>query len=209
LIVLVGGLARETEEELWYDAESLKDFVAEGENIERLVNGELGSNLIFKYKTLGLTKHAGDLREVASETIRGLLADRGVEPAANALAQDLIRFANARMRNIFEGEDEIVREAFDFDVAGFSVDRLAEGGVDGLRFDSPVEYSFVLDDEQRSTIREYRSIYGASTSGISRTLSKIYVRRLLRNPEASDSAADAQRDLELGQNALSGLNPFA
>jgi len=206
-VALVDDFVEETKAELWEDEGSLRRFVAADGNIERYVTGELGSNLIFKYKTLALTSHAGDLAAAASATIAELFSDAGVDSNILEFAHDLIRFGRARLRDIFKNGDRQVTESFRFDVAKFSNDLKCTDDIIALQFDLPRSYRFVLSADQLSLIREYMEIYGSSITGISRTLSKVYVRRLLRNPEEV-GASETSRDLERGQSALTGLNPF-
>jgi radical SAM superfamily enzyme YgiQ (UPF0313 family) len=204
---LVEGFLEETRTELWDDAETLRGFVAEGTNVERYVSGELGSNLIFKYKSLALTRHATDLAVAAQATIDAMLADQNVDDGLREFAGDLIRFGHARMRDIFDDPDGVVTGVFSFDVGAFTPEFRDAEEIESLRFPGPRTYRFALTDEQRDLVREYVAIYGTSITGISRTLSKVYVRRLFRNPTDA-GAAESAHDLERGQSALSGLNPF-
>lgn len=206
-VALVDEFLAETKTELWEDEDELRRFVAAGGNVERYVGAELGSNLIFKYKSLALTSHAGDLAAAASATIADMFAASNVDETVQEFAIDLIRFGHARLRDIFENGDRPVTEAFRFDVAAFSNTLNSSDDIFALQFDSPRNYRFTLSGEQLSLIREYASIYGTTLTGISRTLSKVYVRRLLRNPEEV-GPAESSHDLERGQSALSGLNPF-
>ena len=204
---LMDDFERETRDELWDDEAELRRFATADGNTERYVRGEVGSNLIFKYKTLALTAHAPDLAAAARATIAGMFADEEIDPALTEFAEDVIRFGLARMRDIFTESDSEISEVLRFDVGAFTGEAVDIADVLALRFAAPRTFRFALSNEQRALLREYESIYGTSITGISRTLTKVYVRRLLRNAE-DRGRAESDHDLERGQSALSGLNPF-
>ena len=53
--------------------------------------------------------------------------------------------------------------------------------ISDFRFIRPEVFHFVLEDSQRKLIERYLGIYGDSTVGIGRILSKVYVRKLFRH----------------------------
>ena len=63
---LVGRFLEETRNELWDSEEELIAHYQNEEQYERLLQGEVGGNLIYKYKTLGLGLTVGPWFEVVS-----------------------------------------------------------------------------------------------------------------------------------------------
>ncbi len=209
---LIADFLAETKAELWGEREDLEDFVRQRDTVKRYIDGELGANLIFKYKTLGLIRLVDEVAEVATKTLTDYFTDKGVDAAAIELGRELIEFGRLRASHLFDNLDASTSGAFKFDVIRFS-DDLQPRDVADYRFAEPADISFDLTDEQKKTARDFLEIYGDSVIGIGRILSKIYVRRLYRIPEYAGEARhlvpppDGQ-DLHSGDRGLTGLNEF-
>ena len=52
---LINDFLNDSEDELWQDYKKLKEFTSKKESIDKFIQGKLGSNLIFKYKSRSLT----------------------------------------------------------------------------------------------------------------------------------------------------------
>jgi hypothetical protein len=116
------------------------------------------------------------------------------------------------MAGLFDGGEDGPDIAFNYDVVAFS-DKPALACAADYRRTSPAVYRFVRTEEQKGTIERYTGIYGRSLTGLSRILSKIYVRKLFRQPVDVTGSVTPEnlslRDLRFGQAALTGLNEFA
>jgi hypothetical protein len=82
LAALYEGFADETRNELWESREELEAFAKQPEAIRRYVSGELGSNLIFKYKALAIFNSASSLHDVAYDAARLTLSDTAPDALA-------------------------------------------------------------------------------------------------------------------------------
>jgi len=210
---LVEQFLNETREELWDDEDELRAFTRDGNTIEKLVQGELGANLIFKYKTLGLVKHPRDLADVAKDTLATYLTENGADQDSIDLGMELIEFARLRMSGLFNESKNVYHGGFNYDVPLYSSTPVV-GPAKQYRFDKSVEYSFRMSPDQQDTIENFKGIYGDSVIGLGRILSKVYVRKLYRHAEpvgggeghASDDLNN--RELAIKEAQLSGLNEF-
>lgn len=207
---LVADFLKETETELWLDRDEFRAFARRGENIKRFVAGELGANLIFKYRARALIECADAIADVARRALDRLLDRNGVSDVARGLGRELVTFGHARFAGLFDYHSAAPEHEFRFDVIGFADAAETHDPGDYLRA-APVRYRFEHTEEQRRTVHNYVAIYGASLTGYSRILSKVYVRKLFR--EAVDVSgigafAQSQRDLRFGQAALTGLNEY-
>lgn len=205
---LIAEFLKETEKELWIDRDEFRTFTRKRENIERFVAGELGVNLIFKYRSLVLLKYVDDIAEVARRALDTLPIKQSQE--ARELGQEFISYGHARMVGLFEELSVDPQVAFAFDVLSFA-DRPIQARPSDYRLDSPVIYRFVHTEEQRATIKRYQLIYGLSPTGLSRILSKVYMRKIFRQPVdvvGSTKLDTSQKDLRFGQAALTGLNEY-
>jgi radical SAM superfamily enzyme YgiQ (UPF0313 family) len=207
---LVAQFLKETETELWTDGEALRVFTRKRDNIKKFIAGELGSNLIFKYRAMALVDYADDIGDVAMRALDALLRRAGASDAARDLGRELVTFGHARFAGLFDYIRVDPEYVFDYDVSAF-LDR--PDGDDPLQFRlrRPVVYRFVHTEAQQATVRNYMKIYGASLAGLSRILSKVYVRKLFReivDVTGTSTLRTSQQDLRFGQAALTGLNEF-
>ncbi|MBL8700144.1 MAG: B12-binding domain-containing radical SAM protein [Alphaproteobacteria bacterium] len=210
LDALFDAFLDETGSELWVDQRQFRAFTRERDNVKRFIAGELGANLIFKYRSLALLDHAESLAAVGRSALADILATAGADADTRRLGDELITYGQARMTGIFQHDDRTVEHSFTFDVVAFS-DRPKAQDVDAYRLPTPLTYRFVHTPEQLQTVQNYTSIYGTSLAGLSRILAKVYVRKLFRTPvdvTGSASLEVSQKDLRFGQAALTGLSQF-
>lgn len=207
---LIAQFLKETETELWTDQNVLRAFTRQRENVRRFVAGEFGANLIFKYRSMALLDHADDIAEVAHRSLDALLKRHGVSKEAHELGHELITYGHARLTGLFSDAERDPEHVFHFDVVAFSDKPVSSEPAD-YRLEIPILYRFIHTEEQARAIKRYTNIYGTSVAGLSRILSKVYVRKLFRQPvdvAASATVALSQKDIRFGQAALTGLNEF-
>ncbi|MDA2909528.1 hypothetical protein MYX04_01200 [Nitrospiraceae bacterium AH_259_D15_M11_P09] len=183
----------ETKEELWDSKEDLVAFTRKEENIEKYISGELGANLLFKYKGLAITKHLKALADVARATVEKVISENGrFDGKAVALVNDVLLYEVARKSDLFSGDYQPRYCELRYDVEKFMASPV---GIDLSEFSFPVPclFRFVHDDEQKSIIDRNINLYGRDTLGVSRILSKVYLKRLFRHVEnLSGTACQAE-----------------
>jgi radical SAM superfamily enzyme YgiQ (UPF0313 family) len=207
---LIAQFLDETSRELWLDRGEFRAFTRKTANIKRFVDGELGANLIFKYRSLALLGYADDVADVGRRALNALLTKNGATEQAFELGRELIVYAHARLVGLFEEEGTDPEHPFLYEVTAFS-ESIGSPNPAFYRLETPVVYRFVHTEEQLETVRRYTRIYGKSLAGLSRILSKIYVRKLFRQPvdvTGSLTAKISPKELRFGQAALTGLNEY-
>ena len=208
---LTAQFLHETETELWLDHGAFRAFTRKRDNIRRFIDGEFGANLIFKYRSMALLRHANDIADVAHRALKALLERHAVSEGAEELGAELVSYGVARLSGLFETMEFDPQASFNYDVVAFSDDQPILAGPSDYRMAAPIIYRFIHTEEQAKTIARYLNIYGTSITGLSRILSKIYVRKLFRQPidvTGSIAANVSQKDFRFGQAALTGLNEF-
>ena len=135
----------ETVSEVWDEEKKLRDFVRQRNNIKSYIQGSLGANLIFKYKSLGMINHSADLAEVAKETLTEFLKESGAGGDAIKLGYELIDFARLRMTDIFDNLEKDSTHTFHFDVARFTKE-VKPVSVESYKLNHPLQYFFRLGD---------------------------------------------------------------
>ena len=195
-----------THEELWDSREALESFVASPGVVEKFIAGELGNNLLFVHKTLGITAHMDALAAFARTTVQRCLQAHGKSsPEVMTFVDDALAYHCARAKNLFDDLDASPAAVLRFDIAGFiAADRTAR--FEDFQLPAPTTFHFVLDESQRALIRRYLGIYGSSTVSIGRILSKVHVKKLFRQAVSLDETTTSS-SAPVGDAAfhLSGL----
>src|SRR5262249_54311014 len=140
---------------------------------------------------------------------RLLESDRGAEPACRQFADEIIRFNVLRMQDVFVPAPQDSAGLFHYDVARFAADD-APAPLAEYRLPGPALVRFQFTEEQRAPLLSYFALFGTSRTGVSRILSRVYIRRLLRQPHMVEGGTltEGERTLLTGQASLSGLNEF-
>ena len=70
---------KDSENELWEDFDELRKFTNKKENIQKFINGNLGSNLIFKYKSRSLTKDLENIGVIAETSTIEIIKEKKID----------------------------------------------------------------------------------------------------------------------------------
>ncbi len=179
---LFDDFLNETRGELWENKEALYRYLKE--NIDKYISGEYGSNLLFKYKSLGMLQYIGEMGEVVLRSALKILSQHIGK--LNNLQRDCIKevvtYCVSQAKGLFEDNTVAIKmiSKFDFDSIikqrGFYL--LGEGiGCYKERL-----IVFRHTEEQLDTIKRFKKIYGTDLIGISRILAKVNTKKLLRQP---------------------------
>jgi len=199
----------ETKQELWMDKESLLDSVQDRENITKYIEGQLGGNLMFKYKGLSMTNCLSDVADIAQEAAIDVLKETSrCTPDKEAFVDDIVNYNLCRMTDIFVFDPQPTSHRFDFDINRFSEDEYPKE-ISDYRYAEPREIHFEFDGEQVNELQNYQKLFGISEHGISRILSRVYIRKMFRRAQSDETGSEQERFLLIkGQATLSGLNEF-
>lgn len=207
LNAFVGQFLEETKAELWPDRSQLRAFTSEQRHIQEYVAGQRGSNLVFKYKSMGITQHPEVLYRVACAAMRQMIQEQAAAEVYVDLAEEILRFATCKMMKIFDLDTPVIQDAFTYDVERIvKEDGFAQP--QAYRMPELVAMRFFRTEEQVDLIRRYVKVYGGDLVGLSRIVAKVYVGRLLRKTMTAPTSREEELALRFGQIKLSGLNPF-
>lgn len=180
---LLTELMREVESELWEDREALRAHLRDRSTLQRYLSGELGSNLLFKYRALAYMHHVDEFcraaSRVAERQIRGLGDDVDV---ALALLDEIVEYHRCERTAMLDiGRTFSAR--FRFDVVGFASSPNGVKRIEDLVLPEPREARFFHSEAQRDDIRRHVNVFGSSLTGQTRMLAKVFVKRLFRTAE--------------------------
>lgn len=174
---------RETKEELWDSKEELNNFTTKKGNTDKYINGELGCNLAYKYKALGLVRHSQILHEVAFEAAQKLILQKAKESEKKQLIsflEELKRFSIFRKANPFDITMDNT-EDFQFNFVKLIQDKNQDFSLSQLQKNTKIR--FFHKKPQIKNLTKYLKLYGDDELGISRILSRIYIKEIFRKTE--------------------------
>lgn len=196
---LVAEFLKETEGELWESRQDLEGFTRKPDVIARYIRGELGSNLIFKYKALSMTSRFDCVMEVAARTLDEFLAAQDASFGWRGLARDILKYNRHRVAGIFSGEEGPRSDSFEYDAAAFALTPDPGKDPERFRLKRPARLVFAHTPQQKAAIRSYLDLFGADTPGLTRILSRVFLKQLMRRPAAESGAAAGQEEGTLAE----------
>lgn len=177
-----------TESELWKNHNSLREFTKNPDNINKFIAGELGNNLLFTFKARAISQHAEELATTAQDTIFEILKEGGTDsPELVQFVKEATQYQKLRMLNMFTQRDRNPEDFFTYNI--FLYENSSNEPIN-CKYPQPTKIIFKLSKEQQELCDRYIKLYGDDTVGIGRILSKVYVRKLFRNPVSEVKQTD-------------------
>lgn len=197
----------ETRAELWGSEEELEETFRREDNYARLNRGEVGSNLIYKYKAVSLASSNAEwadylgamLKEIVEERAE---ADKAARQEAQRAIDVLVEYVKARLAGVLDAAGSLEPRAIEspYDVAAW----LVEGGrlVDYVLL-QPVTYVFEYAANQLTARKDYFRRYGTDANALSKIVTRVSNveslfrrRRTLHGPDGYvPESEEAKKDL--------------
>jgi len=183
---LIEQFTDESVSELWESRKDLSLFTHDKENIQKYISGDYGNNLLAKYKVLSLTHYLDVICKVAVMSIKDIISERDeIDSEIIDLMSEIIRFKSLRISNIFDLSFDECRDEFKYDIMNDSLkiseDADEKFNVKNIKYDNAVLFSFTLNKEQKSMIKSYVDLFGNDLAGLSKILSRVYLRQFFRD----------------------------
>ena len=161
----------------WSDYSELRKFTEKKENIEKFINGKLGSNIIFKYKSRSLTKDLINIGQIAEKSTLDIITKNKIQiKEIEIFIKDLINYKKCQIEDIFSLDKQKISN-FKFDIPKFikdNKDMFNISNLDNYKFNKIKKLEFLLSDDQIDQIKSYNSLFGTKIDGISRPFQRLY-----------------------------------
>ena len=175
---LVDFFLQDTKNEL-STKKALEKTISKKSNILKFINGDLGNNLMFKFKSLSLTQFAEEMFEmVETLTLRFLKDKNSCAENTEMLAKEIIRFTKYKIVDIFTTKKDIESE-FNFNIPLL---RKQKKIFLNNQVNLSGTYKFIFKNKQQKEIDNYLQLFGSDTKGLTRILSRVYLKNLFRVP---------------------------
>ncbi len=189
----------ETKGELYPTREACIEYYSQPENFRRLQAGEVGDNLMYRYRAIASFRIWDAVCETAMNATKQLLIERGV---AGQIANfdefwaDFHAFIHAQHASGFTREEILspVSVTLRYDIAGWLA-QPEPGDPNEFRYPAPVECRFELTPEGSRELDSALNVWTTEIKGLSKLVTRInvnsQVRRCIPVTEAADLAMAA------------------
>jgi radical SAM superfamily enzyme YgiQ (UPF0313 family) len=174
---------RLTREELWNSEEELRDYVHAGDNYNKLLNGEIGINLIQTHTAMSLAV-MDDWAGYVFRTAESVLGDKfGNESDDAAAFSEIKAFCAGRTHDIWgaSADDLNPSAVFQYDIDSWMRAPLSAPLFE-FKVDEPVVFEFGFSPDKQVERAALIQRYGTTPTGIGRIIIQMGRNRIWREP---------------------------
>jgi len=189
---------QDTRQELWLNRDELVQNIQNPGVVDSYISGDLGYNLLFVHKAIAMSRFIPDLKKFAKITLEKLLSRNEINSVENLdFLNDALNYDACCISNIFENIEKTPTADMKYDIQKFISEKNKK--LEELRFKKPTKISFAMNESQQDILRRSLELYGSTDLGVSRILTKVFVKKILRTGSTSD---DLQKpDIQIKNSA--------
>jgi radical SAM superfamily enzyme YgiQ (UPF0313 family) len=193
----LADFVRETNGELFLTREDCVAFYSQDENFERLSRGEIGDNLMYRYRAIASFFQWHVICACAMEATHQLLVDRGIpETVSNfdAFWTDFSTYIRNKHAS-GSGREELVtpvRADMRYDIAGWLAQEVLDTP-DNFAMEEPQTFVFRLTEEAQRELSAALAVWTLHIKGLTKMVTRINVAWQVREcvPDHVEATADA------------------
>ena len=166
--------------------------------VDSYISGDLGYNLLFVHKAIAMSRFVPDLKKFAKLTLEKLLSENNLNSIKNLdFLNDALNYDACSISNIFENLEKTPTVDMKYDVQKLISEKNKK--LEEFQFKKPTTISFTMNESQRDILIRSLELYGSTDLGVSRILTKVFVKKILRTGSTSD---DLQKpDIQIKNSA--------
>ena len=171
------SFVRETENELFPTREALMEFYEKEENFQKLLKGQIGDNLMYKYRARACFFLWLEICQIAMEQFKRLLVESGAAsqiPDFECFWTDFHRYIqhkHAHGRSVREITAPIVTE-FQYDIPAWIQDGYPRNPAP-YRLSAPEFFEFCLSEHGERELRSVLKVWTMELSGLTKLVTRI------------------------------------
>ena len=175
---VVNDFINETEDELWESEEKLLDHYKKEENYQKLKRGEVGGNLIYKYKSLNIVRCGLSWVDFFEKQLFKAIKDKQPEMKSftdlKGEIADIASFSRLKINGLFDvnADTTPVKEEFKYNVIKW-IDEGKKESLKNYKFELNQNIFFEFSEEQIRMREDYFKRYGTSINSISKIVTRI------------------------------------
>lgn len=170
--VLMNNFVEETTHELFESEEALQAFYNLPENLERVNKGEIGDNLIYKYRTLGLFYYWEEVVDIAVKATANLVAMDELSSILSEYGRYLKQtYVYGKTKaDIFKGRQEI----FTYNIQLWMQEGFTISNIQNYLMEEEMLLSFYLSAENQSHLEDAFKIWSFDPKSFSMFIRRIH-----------------------------------
>lgn len=205
---LYTDLREEEKKNLSENRQVLEEFTRRPGVIQRYIEGEYGTNELYKYRVIAVFEDIELLHEIAFGVARFLMERQdSLDGAVGEYLSELHKFSLMRKRNPLD-TDLSTTYKFHYDFVQLMDNKFLDDPFKA-RTAEGVEVEFYHSDQQIDLINSYAKQYGTDLIGLGRIVLRANMNRLYRSARRLDMKDDLGTQGELGSNRRSKLQLIA
>jgi radical SAM superfamily enzyme YgiQ (UPF0313 family) len=180
---IVSAFVFQTSQDLYDSYEETNSVVLTPEVIGRYIGGELGINELLVHKAL-LFNAFDDISMLVFTSVRDVLKQRGLfTPPVEKYLEQLHRFISHTKKDSLTLTDKVITDHLNYDFRAISDARFNIDPNQLPWLDTPLEYAFFHDDQQKQHIMIQHNVYGKTPIGLGRLIQRSNLKLIYRRFE--------------------------
>jgi len=175
---VINNFINETESELWESGEQLVEHYRKEENYQKLKRGEVGGNLIYKYKALNLVKCGLSWVDFFEKQL--FEAIKRKKPSMKSFVNlkneisEIANFSRLKLNGLFDVNSDLspMKSKFKYDIVRW-IDERKNESLENYQFDTKKDLNFEFSEDQIRMREDYFKRYGTSINSISKIVTRV------------------------------------
>ena len=176
---IMNGFLEETKGELWDSEQDLLDYYQDDKNYEKLTKGEVGGNLIYKYKSKNIIEAGLEWADFFEEQLLKLIPETEKSPASLARIKSEISeiaiFCKLKVDGLLDINADMkpIKKNFQYDILQW-VDNGASKRLDEYKLSKPLmDIYFEYTDDQVKIRDDLFKRYGTDINALSKIVTRV------------------------------------
>jgi hypothetical protein len=174
---LLDDFVAETTNEIFPSREACVEFYSRPENYERMLNGEIGDNLMYKYRVMASFYYWPDVCHVAMQATKRLLIERGahtIVPDFDEFWDDFQKYIELLHPHGRSAEQILspVEAEFNYDIRAWIQSELREDP-SLFRLSKPELFRFYLSEDSERELTAALAVWPTTTKGLSKLVVRL------------------------------------
>ena len=197
IIKIFNEYKKETQEELWDSEKEMIEYYKKNENYKKLLRGDAGGNLIFKYKSKNLATAMPEWIGFLSKLLEKIVIENGkknlnfskkeIEVKKEEI-QMLTEYSKNRTWKFLDGQSssKIVTMKSNYDFLSW-LKGSDPNPLSNFRLKNPIKYFFAYTDKQLKERYDQFRRYGTDINALSKIVVRIHVENWFRRASTDPS----------------------
>jgi radical SAM superfamily enzyme YgiQ (UPF0313 family) len=200
----------ETKGELFHTNEECRKFYSEEENFNRLLNGDIGDNLMYKYRAIASFHIWPQIAKAAMDATRRLVEEKGaarITPNFDQFWNDFESYVRAKHADGRTEEFILspVTVQMRYDIPQWIADGMPLETIEDYRLSQPEQFEFALSEEGERELRSALNVWTATLKGMTKMVTRIRMAWQVR--AATQRSTGSRFHLAAATDAGTGMLP--